>query len=101
MAVHHGPRLRPVAPDAGGARAFHGYRLRKQVEPYLLLLPALGALLLFFFGPALFNIALSFQSISLFELGRGGKWVGLANFVALLRDPLTELALSNTVYWLT
>lgn len=101
MAVRQGPRLRPVAPDAGGAPTFRGYRLRKQVEPYLLLLPALGALLLFFFGPALFNVVLSFQSVSLFELGRGGKWVGLANFVALIQDPLTELALSNTVFWLT
>jgi multiple sugar transport system permease protein len=101
MAVHQGPRLCPGAPDAGGAPAFRSHRLSKQLEPYLLLLPALGALLLFFFGPALVNVVLSFQSISLFELGRGGKWVGLANFVALLKDPLTELALSNTVFWLT
>jgi multiple sugar transport system permease protein len=101
MPLRQGPRPRPVAPDAGGGPAFRGYKLRKQAEPYLLLLPALGALLLFFFGPALVNVILSFQSISLFELGRGGKWVGLANFTALLRDPLTGLALSNTVFWLT
>jgi multiple sugar transport system permease protein len=92
---------RPATPGAGEDRAVRGHRLRKLAEPYLLLFPALAVLALFFFGPALFNILLSFQSISLFELGRGGRWVGFANFVALVRDPLTGLALSNTALWLT
>ncbi len=88
-------------PGAGEDRAVRGQRLRTLAEPYLLLSPAFAVLALFFFGPALFNILLSFQSISLFELGRGGTWAGLANYRALVRDPLTGLALGNTVLWLT
>ena len=101
MAVTQLPRLGPVHPGSGERRAINKYKFRKLVEPYFLLLPAFAVLLLFFFGPALFNIVLSFQRVSLFELGRGGRWVGLANFVALVQDPLTELALSNTIFWLT
>ena len=101
MGVTPLPRLSPAKPGSGGRQALSGYRLRHLIEPYVLLLPALSVLLFFFFGPALFNIVLSFQRISLFELGRGGKWVGLANFVALVQDPLTELALRNTIFWLT
>ena len=91
----------PVDPGASAGGGVAARRLGKRAEPYLLLLPALAVLALFFFGPALFNIVLSLQRVSLFELGRGGQWIGLANFVALVRDPLTQLALGNTVLWLT
>ena len=66
-----------------------------------MVLPALVVLALFFFGPALFNVVLSFRRVSLFALGHGGRWVGFLNFSNLLRDPLTVLALKNTVLWLT
>ncbi len=65
------------------------------------MLPALGILAFFFLGPALYNVFLSFQNISLFDMAKGGEWVGLGNFAKLLRDPLTGLALKNTVLWLT
>ena len=71
------------------------------MEPYGLVLPAIAILALFFAGPAIYNIALSFQRISLFDLGRGGEWTGLANFRELASDPLTSLALKNTTVWLT
>jgi multiple sugar transport system permease protein len=77
------------------------YSLRRLIEPYALLFPALAVLILFFFGPALLNVYLSFFDISMFELGKGGEWVGLSNFAALLRDPLTWLAMKNTIFWLT
>jgi len=76
-------------------------RLRRRSIPYLLILPGLVLLVLFFFGPAVLNIALSFQRISLFDVGSGGVWVGVANYVALLHDSLTGLALKNTVLYLT
>jgi multiple sugar transport system permease protein len=75
--------------------------LSARLEPYNLLLPALVVLGLFFLGPALFNIWLSFQRISLFELARGGQWVGLENYITLTRDPKIGLVLVNTVVWLT
>jgi multiple sugar transport system permease protein len=53
-------------------------------------------LALFFAGPAVYNIALSFQQLSLFDLGKEGKWVGFDNFVELANDPRTGHALFNT-----
>jgi multiple sugar transport system permease protein len=94
-------RLSSDARSSGGGKTSASHRRRRSAETYLLLAPALGVLVFFFFGPALFNVVLSFEKISLFELGRGGSWVGLANFRELLRSPLTGLALTNTVFWLT
>ncbi|MEF2072676.1 carbohydrate ABC transporter permease [Consotaella aegiceratis] len=72
-----------------------------RTEPYLLVLPAIAVLALFFAGPAVYNIALSFQRISLFELGKGGEWVGLQNFVELAGEPATYRAFVNTAFWQT
>lgn len=76
-------------------------KLIDRIEPYALLLPALMVLTLFFTGPALYNIFLSFHRVSLFELGSGGEWVGLDNFITLARSNVTWLALKNTTFWLT
>lgn len=76
-------------------------RLRSQLEPYGLVGPALVVLALFFAGPAVYNILLSFQELSLFDLGKEGKWVGLANFREVLSDPATGHALFNTTVPLT
>ena len=78
-----------------------GRQLLRDLEPYLLLLPAFLFLFLFFFGPAVFNFLLSFQRVSFFDVAKGGVWVGLDNFVNVLRDPQTLLSLRNTVFWLT
>ena len=72
-----------------------------RLEPYALVLPAMLILAIFFAGPAIYNIALSFQELSLFDLGREGKWVGLANFAEVLSDPATWRALYNTAVPLT
>jgi multiple sugar transport system permease protein len=69
---------------------------RSGLEPYALVLPAMVVLALFFAGPAVYNIALSFQQLSLFDLGKEGKWVGFDNFVELANDPRTGHALFNT-----
>ncbi len=73
----------------------------RRLEPYLLLLPALVVLFLFFFGPAVYNIYLSFLEISLFQLARGGEWVGLQNYVDLATDDEIRTVIWNTVFWLT
>lgn len=78
-----------------------GARWLGRLRPYALVLPAMAVLGLFFAAPAVYNIALSFQRVSLFELGEGGSWVGLANFSELLRDAKTFDALWNTTFWLT
>ena len=58
-------------------------------------------LAIFFAGPAFYNIALSFQELSLFDLGKEGEWVGFANFAEVLSDPKTPAALFNTALPLT
>lgn len=73
----------------------------RSIEPYALVFPAMAILALFFVWPALYNILLSFQRVSLFELGTGGKWVGGQNFTELARSPLTRISLKNTTVWLT
>ncbi|WP_082560953.1 carbohydrate ABC transporter permease [Devosia sp. Root685] len=73
----------------------------KKLEPYLLVLPAMLILAFFFAGPAIYNIALAFQELSLFDLGREGRWVGFDNFAEVLTDPSTGQSLINTTVWLT
>jgi len=73
----------------------------KKLEPYLLVLPAMLILAFFFAGPAIYNIALAFQELSLFDLGREGRWVGFANFTEVLTDSSTGQSLINTTVWLT
>lgn len=80
-----------VAPSTARAR-----RWKAALEPYGLVLPAMLILALFFAGPAVYNIALSFQELSLFDLGKDGKWVGLANFREVLTDPAIGHAFVNT-----
>jgi multiple sugar transport system permease protein len=72
-----------------------GY-LPPALEPYALVLPAMLILAFFFAGPALYNIALSFQNVSLFELGQSNEWVGLANFAAVLTGGGLGAAFFNT-----
>ena len=92
----------PVALGSGVSAPRSGWwRRAHRLEPYALVAPALAVLALFFAGPAVYNVALSFQRVSLFELGQGGEWVGFANYSELARDNLTPRALKNTTLWLT
>lgn len=95
---HTAARSGPSAPVAD---RFAARRLGRRLRPYALVFPAMAVLALFFAGPAIYNIALSFQRVSLFELGEGGTWVGFANFSELLRNGDTLDALVNTAFWLT
>ncbi len=90
------PSLLTSAPTRGPARPW-GARL----EPYALVLPAMAVLALFFAGPAIYNVALAFQDLSLFDLGKEGRWVGFDNFAEVLSDPSTGQALYNTAIPLT
>jgi multiple sugar transport system permease protein len=74
---------------------------RHNLDPLLLVLPAVAFLAAFFFSPALYNIWLSFQDLSLFQLTKAATFVGLRNFVELSGDSRFWLALWNTFFWLT
>ena len=76
-------------------------RRRRAVRPFALVLPGLVILVAFFFIPSVHNIWTSLQEISLFQIRRGGTFVGIDNYLRLFRDARIGLALVNTVIWLT
>ncbi|NPV54228.1 MAG: sugar ABC transporter permease [Firmicutes bacterium] len=73
----------------------------KRISPYAFLMPALSILLLFFFFPSIYNFKLSFTDISLLDIRRGGRFIGLENYWQVLKDPNIHLAFKNTLLWLT
>lgn len=65
------------------------YILLRRVEPYLLLLPVIIVLTIFFFGPAIYNVWLSLHDISLFQIAQGERFVGIGNYERLFNNPVT------------
>lgn len=63
--------------------------------------PGLVVIGLFFVLPALAALLLSVTDFDLYSLGAAGntRFVGLANYVALFRDPVFWTALGNTFYF--
>jgi multiple sugar transport system permease protein len=73
-----------------------GLLWREAVDGWLFLLPWLIGFVVFTAGPMIASAALSFME---WEILTPPQWVGLANFAALLRDPLFGLSLWNTMYY--
>ena len=71
-------------------------RALRNIEGYLYILPWLAGLLLFFLGPMLASIGLSFTK---YEILTPMEWIGLENYKALFQDPKFYKSLSNTVYY--
>lgn len=69
-------------------------RYRGILTPHLFILPYLIFFVLFRFGPSLAGMAIAFTNWS--AIGKP-KWVGTANFQAMLKDPLLADAMSNTL----
>lgn len=70
---------------------------KPSLTPYLLLLPALLAMLLFVYGPALLSLIGSFFVI---PLSKGPwKFAGLDNYKSVLSDPLIQQAAWNTLVY--
>jgi multiple sugar transport system permease protein len=65
------------------------------------LLPTFFFLLAFYAYPTFYNIETSLTDLTLFTLRRGGAWVGLENYIALLNSSDFSRVLYNTVVWLT
>ena len=63
---------------------------------FLFMLPAAVLLLLFLTYPLGLGTWLGFTDT---KVGRGGKWVGLENYIFLWSDPVTRLALFNTLFY--
>src|SRR5712664_1464708 len=68
--------------------------LRRNLSGYLFLLPALLIFALFVWYPIISGILMSFQSVDLINPSR---WVGVANYQEVFRDPLFVIAWRNTL----
>lgn len=73
--------------------------IKRNLTPYLFLLPALTVLGLSVFWPALQAFYLSFTKYE-YDLTQTPQWVGLANFQRLWVDPVFWRTLGNTLLYL-
>jgi multiple sugar transport system permease protein len=84
------------APSNRSAPA-RGRRVRlARLYPYLLVTPTCLFLLSVFLYPVLYSLYLSTRRMQLFEFSTGGRFAGLANYLAAARDPLVWNALTQT-----
>ena len=66
------------------------------IQGYLLISPWLIGFFIWTLGPMLFSAIMSFME---WEVLTPPKWVGLANFAKLMRDPIFYKSLFNTAYY--
>lgn len=70
------------------------YAVRRQLVPWLFLVPGLALALLFKFGPMVEGVRMSFYKVQPFL---GDQWLGLGNYVTVVRDPRFIDALRHTL----
>lgn len=96
-----GPNRRggaPTSPAMRTARRRRRGRLRGRWAPYLYIAPFLVSFVLFFALPSVLSLLLSFARDNGYTPAR---WVGLANYRALLSSPeFRQAALNTLFYWL-
>jgi multiple sugar transport system permease protein len=75
--------------------------MRGRGAGYAFIAPAVGAIGLFFFVPALASLLLSFTDFDIYAVADIGRlrFVGLANYTRLLAEPRFWTALGNTLYF--
>ncbi|WP_274472860.1 MULTISPECIES: carbohydrate ABC transporter permease [unclassified Paenibacillus] len=64
---------------------------------YLFVVPALAFMAVFVVYPILYNITLSFQDVNVYNLKGEHHFVGLANYIKSLQDPVFYISLKNSV----
>ena len=74
--------------------------MRRYAAPLLFLLPATVLIVLFFVVPVIMTLYLSLTDISTLTF-RNPKWVAMANYTTLLRDPFIGKILSNTARYVS
>jgi multiple sugar transport system permease protein len=67
----------------------------------LLLAPGLAVITIFFLLPIAASLLLSLTDFDIYAVGslRNLRWIGLANYARLIRDPLFWISLRNTFYF--
>lgn len=91
-------RITPSAAHRGEASAAQATKKpgHHSLTPYLFILPFLVFFILFRFGPSLAGLGIAFTN---WQAVRPPQFVGLANFQAMLRDPLFGAAFTNTIFF--
>lgn len=79
-----------------GRRRWAGHRWRDTRDGYLFILPWLLGFVIWTAGPMIASIVISFTQ---WQIITTPKFVGLANFGALLHDPEISLGLYNSAYY--
>ncbi len=72
------------------------HTLRLKLAPVIFLLPGFILFLLFFLGPMLYSLRISFYDWNIVDTSRS-TWVGLQNYIDTLTDPIFLRAALNTV----
>jgi multiple sugar transport system permease protein len=77
---------------------FLGPRLRRRLTPYLFLAPGYLVFATFMLYPLAKAIQISFYHWQLAP-GRESQFIGLSNYAAVLHDPISWIALRNTIIY--
>ena len=77
---------------------FLGPRLRRRTTPYLFLAPGYLVFAIFMLYPLAKAVQISFYHWQLVP-GRESQFIGLSNYASVLRDPISWIALRNTVIY--
>ena len=70
----------------------------RNVLGLIFMMPAAVLLLLFLTYPLGLGVWLGFTDT---KIGRGGQWIGFENYIFLMGDSVTQLALFNTMFYTT
>jgi multiple sugar transport system permease protein len=91
--------------DAGtedqGPRCARGDTVRRIAPGWWFVAPALTLITIFFLGPVIAAVGLSFTDFDLYALAdpNAARWVGFRNYTRVLHEPLFWQALRNTLYF--
>ncbi len=90
----------PASPRTKPPKSNRRLRVGERTVPYLLLLPALIAVLVLLGWPTIQLIGISFRKLDLRELVSGDMvWIGLENYSAILADPeFWEITIRTLVF---
>ncbi len=91
-----------AARDGGGRPAVSEVRTARRIAPgWWFVAPALGLIVVFFLGPVIAAIGLSFTDFDLYALAdpNAARFVGFRNYTRVLHEPLFWQALRNTLYF--
>src|SRR5207249_366021 len=70
--------------------------LKKSLPLYLFIIPAVIFIICFMVYPIIYNIIVSFQNLTILNLKTGGTFIGLENYIEVIKSEKFGIALKNT-----